>query len=201
MNPNLLLVLSIAIFMTGAVISLLLGKHERSSRQAAGLSVLLASIMGVAASISAFISGPVSGLVLFSLPTFGNLTLMMDSLSTFFVAVISTVGVAVSIYYLAAAPSQSLMGFFTNLFMAAMLFVVTSQNTFFFIVFWELMTLTTYFLVIWKTDCQENIRTGYIYLFVAHAGAALIMLAIFLTYFKSNSFDFSTIRQTSIDPA
>lgn len=201
MNPTLLLLLSIVVFIIGAVISLLLGKLERVSRHAAGISALLASILGVAACINAFLPGNATSLVLISLPTFGNLTVSMDSLSLLFVAVISLVGLAASFYYLTCAPAHSLMGFFTNIFLAAMLLVVTCQNTFFFIVFWEIMTLSTYFLVIWKTERKENIKTGYIYLLVAHAGAALIMLAIFLIYYQSKTFDFLAIRQLSIDPA
>ena len=122
----------------------------------------------------------------------------MDSLSSFLVALISLIGVATSLNYLACAPLQRSMGFFTNLFMASMLMVVSCQNTFFFLIFWELMTLTSYFLVIWQNDKEENIKTGYIYLLVAHAGAALIMLVIFLFYYTTNSFDFSTIRLASL---
>lgn len=200
MNPAVPLLLSIVIFIVGAIISLLLGKLEYASRQAAGLSALLASIFGLIASINAFFPGNANSLLLFSMPTFGSLTLSIDSLSLLFVAVISLVGLATSFYYLTRAPSHPLMGFLTNLFIAAMLFVVTCQNTFFFIVFWELMTLCTYFLVIWKNDQEKNIRTGYIYLLVAHAGAALIMLGIFLVFFQSNTFDFQAIRQATIDP-
>lgn len=201
MNPTALLLLSITFLTIGAVLSLLLGKMVRVSRQIAGISALFASFLGVFASINAFITKPAAGLTLISLPTFGNLTLNIDSLSILFIAVISLVGLASSFYYLSNAPLNPLMGFFTNLFIAAMLFVVASQNSFFFIVFWELMTLTTYFLVIWKSDSQENVRTGYIYLLVAHAGAALIMVAIFLIYYQTNSFDFSSIRQAQITPS
>jgi hydrogenase-4 component B len=78
--------------------------------------------------------------------------------------------------------------------------VVTVVNGFFFLLVWELMTLTSYFLVIWETEKKESIRTGYIYMLVAHAGAALIMVAFFLLFQQTDSFDFRLWRQAWISP-
>jgi hydrogenase-4 component B len=93
------------------------------------------------------------------------------------------------------------MGFFSNLFMAAMILVVTVANAFYFLFFWEMMTLTSYFLVIFEQDKEESIQAGYLYLLIAHAGTALIMLAFFVFYMNTGSFDFAAFRQAGLSPA
>ena len=70
MNPIQLLLLSIAIFGVGALLSLLPGVSARVARQISGLSALLASLVGVASSAYALMSVTTPSLVLFSFPSF-----------------------------------------------------------------------------------------------------------------------------------
>ena len=200
MNPIQLLLLSILFFTAGALVSLLLGAAGSSSRRAAGILSLLGCLVGAISAVLAGVANTPPSLVLFSIPPFGQFLLQMDALSIFLVILITLVGAGVSIYSLSAAPDKASLGFFTNLFIGFMLLVVTSSNLFFFLIFWELMTLASYFLVIWEPENEAAIRTGYIYLLVAHAGAALIMLAFLLLFQQSGSFDFAVLRQTSLSP-
>jgi len=200
MNSIQYLLTAVALFLLGATGSLFFEHDSWKARSVAGWTALFASMIGVFSAFSAFTAQSIPSLTLFSLPTFGGLTMRMDALSAFLVALISLVGVASSLYFLAHAPLQTSTAFFTNLFLAGMLLVVSMDNAFFFLIFWEIMTLASYFLVISK-DENADIRTGFIYFLVAHAGAALIMLAIFMLYFSTGSFDFSKIRQVSLAPA
>ena len=101
------------------------------------------------------------------------------------------VGIATSLYSFTEAPAKVSVSFFTHLFMAAMVLVVTVTNAFFFLIFWELMTLASYFLVMWEFEKNESAQTGFIYFLVAHIGAALIMVAFFLFFRKTGTFDFA----------
>jgi hydrogenase-4 component B len=76
-----------------------------------------------------------------------------------------------------------------------MLLVVTIANAFYFLVFWEMMTLASYFLVIFESEKRESIQAGYLYMLVAHGGAALIMLSFFIFYSSAGSFEFDAFRQ------
>ncbi len=199
MNPIQFLLISVALFTAGALSSLFFSSEGREARSIAGWSGLLASLLGIITAVSAFNAEPIPTHSLFLLPAFGNMVIRLDALSIFLVALISLIGVATSLYSLAYAPLQKSIGFFTNLFLAAMLLVVSVDNAFFFLVFWEIMTLASYFLVIWRNE-KADVRTGFIYFLVAHAGAALIMLAFFLLYFGAGSFDFSVIRNSALSP-
>jgi len=205
MDAIQLLLLSVLVFGVGAVASLLLNNNSRSARYVSGIAGMLASAVGFAAAVLAAV-GRSSVLVLAGPLPFGNFSLHIDGLSAFMVGMISLVGFAASLYsisYLEQYSNRSLgvMGFFTNLFIAAMILVVTVANAFWFLVFWEMMTVASYFLVIFEHEKQESIRAGYLYMLVAHAGTALIMLSFFAFYINSGSFDFTAFRLTQLSPA
>jgi hydrogenase-4 component B len=200
MNSIQLLLISISIFSLGSLAALLLRGNERASRLASGYLGVLASLSGIFSAGFALVSVTAPKLILFRAEPFGQLVIQIDGLSAFMVGLIGLIGIAASIYSLSSEKSSSSVGFFTNIFMATMLMVVTVTNTFYFLIFWELMTLASYFLVIWQTDNEETARTGYIYMIVAHAGAALIMLAFLVLFLKTDSFDFSLLRHAWLSP-
>ncbi len=104
-----------------------------------------------------------------------HFVLEIDGLSALMVGLIAVIGFAASLYsisYLEKYEHRSLgvLGFFTNIFIATMLLVVTVANGFYFLLFWEMMTLASYFLIIFEIEKKEAIRAGYLYMLVAHAG-------------------------------
>lgn len=201
MSAVQLILLSVCLYAVGALVALLLRATGKIARLVAGTAGLAGALAGAGSAVVAAAAGRVESLPLLSLPPFGELAIRLDGLSTLLVAIISLVGLAASLYLLGAAPELASTGFFTNLFMAAMLLVVTSSNAFFFLIFWEMMTLASYLLVIWEPENPESVRAGFIYLLVAHAGAALIMLAFLILFQASGSFDFALIRQAALSPA
>ncbi len=198
MNATQFLSLSVILFFVGALISLLV--PARTSRLVAASFSLLASLSGVIAVILTLIEKSTPSVILFAIQPFGFFTLQIDLLSALLVAIISLLGIATSLYSFTEAPEKVSVSFFTDLFMGAMVLVVTVTNAFFFLIFWELMTLTSYFLVVWEFDKKESARTGFIYFLVAHVGAALIMIAFFLFFGKTGTFDFTSIRTASLSP-
>jgi hydrogenase-4 component B len=190
--------LSVILFFLGGLLSLFFTASPRTSKLVAASFSLLASFSGVIAVVLSLTEHATPALRLFAIPPFGEFTLQMDLLSTLLVAVISLVGIATCLYSFTEAPEKVSVSFFTNLFMASMLLVVTVTNAFFFLIFWELMTLASYFLVVWEFDKPESARTGFIYFLVAHVGAAFIMVAFFLFFGKAGTFDFETLRSTSM---
>ena len=200
MNTIQLLVLSILVFSVGAILSLLCNS-SRTARFVSGISGLLASAIGFTSAISS--GQELSNTLSYNgIPPFGSFVLSMDHLSAFMVGVICLLGFAVNIYsisYLRDYETFNLrtMGFFSNLFIAGMILVVTTANAFYFLIFWEVMTLTSYFLGIYNTKNNESIRAGYLYLFVAHTGTVLIMISFLILFMHVGNFDFSAFRLTS----
>lgn len=200
MDAIQLLLLSISLYVAAALVALMPGGSGQAARIMAGWLGLLASLAGVACAGVSIAAVQAPEISLFQIAPFGMLLLQIDKLSGFMVGLIALVSAATSVYSLSSKQIKGPIAFFTYLFIGAMVLVVTVGNAFYFLLFWELMTLASYFLVIWESEKKEAIETGYIYMLVAHAGAALIMLAFFVLFQKTDSFDFRFWRQAWISP-
>ncbi len=88
----------------------------------------------------------------------------------------------------------ALLGFFYNFFILAMLLVVIVQNAFYFLFFWELMSLASYFLVIFEHERPEAQSAGTLYLIMTHVGTAFITAAFLLLFIHTSSFSFDVFR-------
>ena len=204
MDAIQLLLLSMALFGVSAFFSLLLNRFHRAARMTSGLLGTAASIVGLVAAIRATTGSP-SPLVVPALLPFGQFVLQMDGLSALMVGMICLLGIAVSFYsisYLGQYSNRNLgvLCFFINLFIALMLLVVTIDNAFYFLIFWEMMTLASYFLVTFESEKKESVQAGFLYMLIAHAGGALIMLSFFIFFLATGSFDFATFRQADLTP-
>ena len=200
MDAIQLLLLSILLYIAAGLAALLLHRYGHIARGVAGWLGVLASIAGVASAGLAMVAKVPPELRMFQIEPFGWCVIQIDQLSALLVGLIALVSAGTSMYSLSSDQGQGVTGFFTHIFVASMLLVVTIVNGFFFLLFWELMTLTSYFLVIWEYENEESIRTGYVYMLVAHAGAALIMVAFFILFQNTGSFDFRMWKQAWISP-
>jgi hydrogenase-4 component B len=206
MDPIQLLLLAVTLYGIGAIASLFLNGFEDIARRVSGGTGVVASLIGAASAVLALAGASSQPLTLPGPSPFGSLVIQMDPLSAGMVGVISLLSAASSLYsisYLKEYSGRGLgtAGFFYNLFIAAMLLVVTVANAFYFLFFWELMTLTSYFLVIFEQEKKENLKAGYLYMLMAHAGTALIMLAFLVFFMSAGSFNFSDFRQVQLSPA
>ena len=68
------------------------------------------------------------------------------------------------------------------------------DNAFWFIVLFEMMSLSSWFLVIARQD-KTSINAGMLYFFIAHAGSVLIMIAFLLMGRESGSLDFASFAR------
>ncbi len=129
---------------------------------------------------------------------FGDVVFAIDSLSAFFIVVIafaSLISVFYSKGYLAHYIEQkkclnSHLVFLTTL-IASMLLVVTSQNALMFLVAWEIMSLSSFFLVIFEGEKKEVLKAGIKYLVFMHLSVLFIIIAFAIMALAANSFDFS----------
>jgi multicomponent Na+:H+ antiporter subunit A len=125
-----------------------------------------------------------------------SLAMRMDGLSLVFALMISGIGTAIVVYaggYLRG--DRQLPRFYLLLlaFMAAMLGVVLSDNLISLFVFWELTSLTSYFLVGYKHE-DETSRKSALQALIVTAGGGLAMLAGFLVLgLVGGSFELSAL--------
>ena len=202
MIENLILFqIVISLFLGGALLGLV-SRNSRFARPMIFIPSMLGSILTILFSVDVIMTKSLSWTVPHILPFF-NLEIFVDGISAFFMLMIGLVSFAISLYSLGYTKEYevkkriSVFGFLFNIFILSMILVAGSNNGFFFLMFWELMSLTSFFLVIYDHDKEENVKSGITYLVMTHFGTALIFISFLLGYIQTGSFGFDSFRTSS----
>lgn len=131
--------------------------------------------------------------------------LRLDALAAFFLLVLGVAGAGISIFsagYFRAGEGTSpgMMGLQYHVFLASMAMVILSDDAYLFMVAWETMALTSYFLVTSQHRIPEIRRAGFLYLLMAHVGAICILLCFGVLQGGSWQFTFDSMRHASLTP-
>lgn len=131
--------------------------------------------------------------------------LHLDCLSAFFLLLVGVVVAAASVYGFAynreyqGHPRQlTAILLFSGLFVAGMQLVVLADDAFAFMIAWELMSLSSYFLVANDHHKPDTRRAAFLYLLMAHISGVVILLAFGVLAGFSGSFDFAAMRAQSL---
>lgn len=121
----------------------------------------------------------------------------IDALSAFFLLVINLGGAAASLFALGYGrheeePSRVLP--FYPAYLAGMNVVLMAADAFSFLVAWEVMSLTSWALVIAHHREAENLRAGFVYLLMASFGTLALLLGFGLLAGAGGAYDFEAMR-------
>lgn len=194
---------SLVVFCIGALLALVLKNNDHWAQRFGNWSTIIGSLFGIWAGGNALTTGTVAHISLTSSLPYLAFTFTIDALSAFFIFTISLIAFFVAIYSLSYAKHYAgtynigALHCLTNLFIASMLLVVASGNGLFFLMSWEIMSLTSYFLVVYERNKSQNIRAGFLYFVMTHVGTAAIILAFLLLATPSGSFEFMSIKNTT----
>jgi formate hydrogenlyase subunit 3/multisubunit Na+/H+ antiporter MnhD subunit len=132
--------------------------------------------------------------------------LRQDALSSFFILLLGLVAFSVSLFSVGyfrkmAGGRLGLLCLEYHLFLSGMALVILADDAYLFMVAWETMALSSYFLVTTEHEVAENRRAGFIYLLIAHVGAVGILLCFGVmqggTY---GDYTFAAMREAHLDP-
>jgi hydrogenase-4 component B len=200
-SPAAILLL-IAVFLSGGIGALLLGRFFDS--RLAGLwahgVAFIGSLLGllIAGSVLFYGQG-----IAFAIPSvFPGLSFefRVDGLSAFFLAVISLVAAVASLYGISYQKhfygkyDLGTFGLFYNAFVGSLMLVTMANHALFFLFVWEIMSLASYFLVVFEHREAENVKAGFLYFLMTHFGTAFITLAFFLAYKATGEWSFDAWR-------
>lgn len=139
-------------------------------------------------------------------PIFGNVCFSIDYLSAFFILVISimsTIGVIYAKSYLEPYIKQgkniNSHMLFLMLLIASMISVVTCHNALMFLICWEIMSLSSFFLVIFENEKKEVLKAGIKYLVFMHFSVLFIIVAFAMMSIQSGSLDFASFSQNILN--
>lgn len=196
---------AILVILGSALISVFADQMPSLLRTAAFVLLGVGSIAAIVSGVSTLISGSsFSATLPFGLPWL-NWHVRLDALSGFFFALIGVITFAISLYgpgyvreFEHGKQPLSVLGIFTGLFIVGMLLVVIADDAFMFMVAWELMSLSSYFLVAYQHDRAANRRAAFLYLLMAHVSGLSILLGFGVLASFSGSFAFDILRATEI---
>jgi hydrogenase-4 component B len=198
-------IILLALFATGAFGALFLQKNDRLANWWSSFFAVAGSLWGIIFSLGAL--GAASNIFFtagVSIFPFASFSFAIDKLSAFFVFVISLIALFCSIYgfgyvkHFYQKYNLGALGFFYNLFILGMLLVVTASNGIFFLIAWEIMSIASYFLVVYDREDKNNVKAGFLYLVMTHIGTAFIIIAFLLFYKFTGSFDFGMIKSSAV---
>jgi formate hydrogenlyase subunit 3/multisubunit Na+/H+ antiporter MnhD subunit len=129
----------------------------------------------------------------------------LDTLSAFFLLLLGASGAGISIFaggYFrhghGTAPGLLCLQY--HIFLASMALVILADDAYFFMVAWETMALSSYFLVTSQHRFAEVRRAGFLYLLMAHLGAICILLSFGVLQGGRWQFTFDAMRSATLTP-
>ncbi len=131
--------------------------------------------------------------------------LRLDPLSAFFLLVLGLAGTGISTFaagYFRSGEgtAPALLGLHYHVFLAAMATVILADDAYLFMVAWETMALSSYFLVTSHHRIPEIRSAGFLYLVMAHIGAICILLSFGILQAGNWQFTFDAMRSASHTP-
>jgi len=145
------------------------------------------------------------------LPIGGGVALGLDRLSAFFLVIIAAGVLPCAVFAFAYTRHQkperdgmtAALAAGMSLFIVSMACLVLARNVLTFLVFWEAMSLASYFLIMTENDRSETRRAGWLYAVMTHAGLACILLGFLTMAQSSGSLSMTAWAQAAaaIDPS
>lgn len=199
---------ALSLYAGAGVLSLLAGwqLHDggKVANRIAHFGACLASLVLLTFAMGIFFQG--EGKALSFLSPFPNVSFAfrIDGLSAFFLGLIGGIAALASWFgvhyqrHFIGKYNVGVFGFFYNAFLLGMVLAVSANQALFFLFAWELMSLASYFLVIFDREDARNIRAGFLYLLMTQLGTVFIAFALFLAYRATGSMDFDVWRSIGL---
>ncbi|MBF0511618.1 MAG: hydrogenase [Candidatus Omnitrophica bacterium] len=168
-------------------------------------SLIVASVLGLMAVFHVLISPVVEDLYLNIRMPLGEFYIGMDALSAFFLSAIIILFLISGIYgygYLKTTEAKNL-GFHYALYQfafMAMMLVVVARNGILFLMAWEMVTLSSYFLITLHDERPEVTRAGHLFLLATHIAGFCLWLMFLIMASHSGSMNFDQMAACPFTP-
>ncbi|HVB17477.1 MAG TPA: proton-conducting transporter membrane subunit, partial [Stellaceae bacterium] len=190
------LLLSFVLLCLGAGFAVILRSRPGAAQLAGQSGAIAGSIVGLAAAIGVLISGHTREIVANWPMPGGGFHLEIDALSAFFLLPVFGLSALAGLYgrsYLTGRDSgrAATTWFHLNLLTAAMALVIVARDGLLFLLAWEIMALSPFFLVIFDDRKAEVRHAAWTYLAATHLGTAFLLVMFVLLGNHAGTSDFS----------
>jgi len=188
--------IGIAIYLLTAVLSLMVKESKKGLIIASG--TLLGGITIIAASCRSMLSGVTDSFTFMANYPIGQVRLLLDPPAAFFVMVIALGSIFCAMYgsgymkqYQGKGKAVSAHFFFLMCLFVSMLLLPLIRNAIVFLIMWEVMSLSSFFLVIFESEKKEVFDAGIFYLIMMHVSVILLTAGFLVLIRTAGSADFA----------
>ncbi len=188
---------SLSLILAGGVAALLFARHFTLMKWVTIATITAGSVMGLIFTLSRLLSASPTLEASWQWLHIFTLAFKVDSIALFFLVpifLISPLLLFYSFHYMAdkaKATRSAVNYFFFAVLVASMALVVTAANMVTFALAWEIMSLSSFFLVVFDYQVRANRQAGYLYFIFAQGGAMFLFAAFALLYSHTGTFDFA----------
>jgi hydrogenase-4 component B len=194
-----LILAAAAILLISGVIALLFRQYTRIASGSGVAGSVIALCAGIVPAIQVLSGGSIARIdASWGMPL-GSFSVGLDGLSAFFLFPILGLGALCAIYgfeYLQPYRESKSLGsswFLFNVLIASMVMVVIARNVLLFLVAWEAMSLSSFFLVAFENEKKDVREASWIYLIATHLGTVFLLAMFLLLGHGSNGLDFNQL--------
>jgi len=190
MSP-VVLATGVGLVLLGGVTSLVLARAPRWADLAMSALVVSGLAVCAMAGVAVLLGGPPITASWQPAVPGGAWSVVVDPLAAWFLILLSVTGAAATVYgvrYLAAERAHrpvAMAHALLALLLAAMIGVVVAQAAVLFLLAWEIMAVSAYFLIMFDGGRSEVRRAGLIYLVLTHTGT-LALIGMFLVWGRTS---------------
>ena len=192
-----LVLFALCIIFASGIVALLAGRWRSFSTAVGAGGSVVGCALGATAVVPVLAGGAHS---MFFLPwavPYGSFSVEVDALSALFLVPIFVLTALAAVYgarYLGLHDRERNLGpswFFFNILAVSMALVVLARNGMLFLVAWELMAISSYFLVTFHDEEEGVRRAGRTYLIATHLGTAFLVAFFAIMGGMAGTLDFS----------
>ncbi|MBI5416288.1 MAG: hydrogenase [Candidatus Omnitrophica bacterium] len=193
---------SLAILCVSAFLMVLTSRFRKISGGIFLASLVTACVLGLIPAVNVLLAGvPVDSRLNLRMPA-GEFYLGVDPLSAFFLLTITILFFFAGVYgygYLKDDKEKNLSLHYAlyHIALISLMLVVTAKNAVLFLAAWELMALSSYFLITFHDEKKAVREAGYLYLIVTHAGTFCLWIMFLLMARQSGSMNFDQMALAS----
>ncbi|MCU0663756.1 MAG: hydrogenase [Myxococcota bacterium] len=189
-----------------ALLATLLGRLDRAALWTGTIGAIAASAVGAGAAVCSLLSTEHESLRSSWPIALGEFHVGMDGLSAFFLLCVFVVSGLSAIYgagylraYLGKQRLAPAVAFF-NILIASMAMVILARDGVLFLLAWEAMSISSFFLVTFENERDEVRRAGITYLVASHVGIVFLFALFALFARQSGSFNFDGFADLASHP-
>lgn len=164
-----------------------------------GITVFLTAFFTGIIAVNCFTTGDIEFIINGGI-FFGKIPFRIDALAAWFILIVNITSVTGILYGSGYLKTDGVKSAFVTthwilyvLFQSSMLLVCMVQHSIAFIMAWELMSLSSFMLVLYDYTNPKVIKAGINYLVQMHLSVVLLTVAFIWVYIKTGTFDFKGI--------